>query len=163
MGMQHVVYLGLGTNLGNKKANIRRAVRKIEELIGTVERQSALYETEPWGFSSENMFVNAVVRVQTELSPMQLLRVTQQIERDMGRTRKSVRRSGSESSITGDSQPHGGEQLPVYHDRPIDIDILLYDDLTVDEPELKIPHPLMQERDFVMIPLREIIDEDQVP
>ena len=163
MGMQHVVYLGLGTNLGNKKANIRRAVRKIEELIGTVERQSALYETEPWGFSSENMFVNAVVRVQTELSPMQLLRVTQQIERDMGRTRKSVRRSGSENSISGDSQLHSGEQLPVYHDRPIDIDILLYDDLTVDEPELKIPHPLMQERDFVMIPLREIIDEDQVP
>ncbi len=163
MGMQHVVYLGLGTNLGNKKANIRRAVRKIEELIGTVERQSALYETEPWGFSSENMFVNAVVRVRTELSPMQLLRVTQQIERDMGRTRKSVRRSGSENSISGDSQLHGGEQLPVYHDRPIDIDILLYDDLTVDEPELKIPHPLMQERDFVMIPLREIIDEDQVP
>ncbi len=161
--MQHVVYLGLGTNLGNKKANIRRAVRKIEELIGTVERQSALYETEPWGFSSENMFVNAVVRVRTELSPMQLLRVTQQIERDMGRTRKSVRRSGSENSISGDSQLHGGEQLPVYHDRPIDIDILLYDDLTVDEPELKIPHPLMQERDFVMIPLREIIDEDQVP
>jgi 2-amino-4-hydroxy-6-hydroxymethyldihydropteridine diphosphokinase len=163
MGMQHVVYLGLGTNLGNKKANIRRAVRKIEELIGTVERQSALYETEPWGFSSENMFVNAVVRVRTELSPMQLLRVTQQIERDMGRTRKSVRRSGSENSISGDSQLHSGEQLPVYHDRPIDIDILLYDDLTVDEPELKIPHPLMQERDFVMIPLREIIDEDQVP
>ncbi len=161
--MQHVVYLGLGTNLGNKKANIRRAVRKIEELIGTVERQSALYETEPWGFSSENMFVNAVVRVRTELSPMQLLRVTQQIERDMGRTRKSVRRSGSENSISGDSQLHSGEQLPVYHDRPIDIDILLYDDLTVDEPELKIPHPLMQERDFVMIPLREIIDEDQVP
>ena len=161
--MQHVVYLGLGTNLGNKKANIRRAVRKIEELIGTVERQSALYETEPWGFSSEHMFVNAVVRVRTELSPMQLLRVTQQIERDMGRTRKSVRRSGVESSISGDSQLHGGEQLPVYHDRPIDIDILLYDDLTVDEPELKIPHPLMQERDFVMIPLREIIDEDQVP
>ena len=163
MGMQHVVYLGLGTNLGNKKANIRRAVRKIEELIGTVERQSALYETEPWGFSSENMFVNAVVRVQTELSPMQLLRVTQQIERDMGRTRKSVRRSGVEGSSSGDSQPYSGEQLPVYHDRPIDIDILLYDDLTVDEPELKIPHPLMQERDFVMIPLREIIDEDQVP
>ena len=161
--MQHVVYLGLGTNLGNKKANIRRAVRKIEELIGTVERQSALYETEPWGFSSENMFVNAVVRVRTELSPMQLLRVTQQIERDMGRTRKSVRRSGVEGSSSGDSQPYGGEQLPVYHDRPIDIDILLYDDLTVDEPELKIPHPLMQERDFVMIPLREIIDEDQVP
>ena len=163
MGMQHVVYLGLGTNLGNKKANIRRAVRKIEELIGTVERQSALYETEPWGFSSENMFVNAVVRVRTELSPMQLLRVTQQIERDMGRTRKSVRRSGVEGSSSGDSQLHSGEQLPVYHDRPIDIDILLYDDLTVDEPELKIPHPLMQERDFVMIPLREIIDEDQVP
>jgi 2-amino-4-hydroxy-6-hydroxymethyldihydropteridine pyrophosphokinase len=143
MGMEnHIAYLGLGSNLGNKKNHIRQAIRKIEELVGTVERQSALYETEPWGFSSENMFVNAVIRVLTDLTPMQLLHVTQQIEREMGRKTKT--------SVS-------------YTDRPIDIDILLYDDITMDEPELKIPHPLMQMRDFVMVPLREIIDEDQVP
>ena len=153
--MTHVVYLGLGSNLGDKKAHIRQAVRKIEELVGTVERQSALYETEPWGFRSENMFVNAVIRVRTELSPMQLLRVTQQIERELGKRRKHATRRDQCSMFN--------DQCPTYSDRPIDIDILLYDDITVDEPELKIPHPLMQMRDFVMVPLREIIDGDQVP
>lgn len=134
--MQHTVYLGLGSNLGNKQANIGQAIRKIEELIGTVERQSALYVSEPWGFRSSHNFVNAVVRVSTTLAPLALLRATQQIERNMGRKKKST--DG------------------IYHDRIIDIDILLYDDLTIDEPDLKIPHPLMQQRPFVMIPLKEI-------
>ena len=136
--MQHTVYLGLGSNLGNKQANIGQAIRKIEELIGTVERQSALYVSEPWGFRSSHNFVNAVVRVSTTLAPLALLRATQQIERNMGRKKKST--DG------------------IYHDRIIDIDILLYDDLTIDEPDLKIPHPLMQQRDFVMIPLKEILE-----
>ena len=132
----HTVYLGLGSNLGDKAANITLAVQNIEEQIGHVVRQSALYVSEPWGFESENNFVNAVVRCETSLSPHKLLRATQRIERQMGRMQKS----------------HDG----VYHDRIIDIDILLYDDLTIDTPSLKIPHPLMQQRDFVMIPLREI-------
>ncbi len=185
--MLHTVYLGLGSNLGDKQANIRLAIKKIGELVGVVERQSALYDSEPWGFESENMFVNAVVRVATELTPLQLLRVTQQIERDMGRKKKMTPIRSSEvqefrsadnstshlsvlnSQFSTQSQSLTSHPSPltskkrVYHDRPIDIDILLYDDWTVDEPELKIPHPLMQERDFVMVPLREIIDEDQVP
>lgn len=132
----HTVYLGLGSNLGDKAANITLAVQNIEEQIGHVVRQSALYVSEPWGFESENNFVNAVVRCKTSLSPHKLLRATQRIERQMGRKQKS---------LDG-----------VYHDRIIDIDILLYDDLTIDTPSLKIPHPLMQQRDFVMIPLREI-------
>jgi 2-amino-4-hydroxy-6-hydroxymethyldihydropteridine diphosphokinase len=136
--MQHTVYLGLGSNLGNKQANIGQAIRIIEELIGTVERQSALYVSEPWGFRSSHNFVNAVVRVSTTLAPLALLRATQQIERNMGRKKKST--DG------------------IYHDRIIDIDILLYDDLTIDEPDLKIPHPLMQQRPFVMIPLKEILE-----
>ncbi len=133
----HKVYLSLGSNLGDRKYEIKRAVELIGERIGAVERVSSLYETEPWGFSSDNMFVNAAVCVSTRLTPRALLEATQAIERDMGRTAKSV----------------NGQ----YHDRTIDIDILLYDNIKVDEPDLKIPHPLMNERDFVMKPLKEIL------
>ncbi len=132
----HQVYLSLGTNLGNRRENIREAIRKIGEQVGVVTRQSALYETKPWGFSTPNDFINACVLVETELVPRQLLEATQRIEKEMGRTLKSV--DGA------------------YHDRIIDIDILMYDDIKVDEPDLKLPHPLMEERDFVMVPLREI-------
>lgn len=129
----------MGTNLGDKRKNITEAIKNIGELVGDVVRQSALYETEPWGFRSDNRFVNAAVCVDTQLSPRRLLEVTQRIEREMGRTLKS----------------DGGE----YHNRIIDIDILLYGDLHIDEPDLKIPHPLMHERDFVMTPLNEIMEE----
>lgn len=134
----HRVYLGLGTNLGDGRRNIADAVRLLGELVGTVVRTSSLYETEPWGFTSDNMFTNAAVCVETSLTPRGVLEVTQAIERKMGRTRKST--DG------------------LYHDRIIDIDILLYDDLHMDEPDLKIPHPLMHERDFVMLPLGEILE-----
>lgn len=130
------MYLSLGSNLGDKEENIREAIRKINELIGRVVRQSALFVTEPWGFASPNTFVNAAICCHTTLSPHDLLAATQHIERLMGRTEKSV-------------DGH-------YKDRIIDIDILLYDDITIDDDDLKIPHPLMQERDFVMMPLREI-------
>ena len=133
------VYLGIGTNLGDKEANILKAYELIEHKVGQISKRSSLYSTEPWGFKSDNDFVNSVICVETELSPHEVLKATQAIERQMGRTRKS----------------RGGE----YHDRIIDIDILLYDDITVVEPDLIIPHPLMKEREFVMKPLREIIDE----
>lgn len=135
----HRVYLSLGSNLGNRKRNIREALEKIGELIGDVERQSALYETKPWGYSSPNDFINACACVLTPLAPRQLLEATQKVEQEMGRKLKSV----------------NGE----YQDRIIDIDILLYDDLRIDQPDLKIPHPLMEKRDFVMVPLREIMKE----
>lgn len=133
----HKVYLSLGTNLGNRKRNVHEAIEKIGELVGDVARQSALYETKPWGFSSPNDFINACVLVETTLAPRQLLEMTQRIEKEMGRVGKS----------------HDGE----YQDRVIDIDILMYDDLKIDEPDLKIPHPLMEDRDFVMVPLKEIL------
>lgn len=129
-------YLGIGTNLGDKEKNILRAYEMIEERVGEITRRSSLYETEPWGYQSEHSYLNSAICVDTELSPRQLLRATQRIEREMGRTQKSI-------------DGH-------YHDRVIDIDILLYGDETIDEPDLKIPHPLMQERDFVMNPLNEI-------
>jgi len=134
--MIHQVFIGLGSNLGDKVWNLQETIRLISERVGAVVRQSSFLETEPWGFESENTFVNAVICCETEKTPREVLVLTQQIEREMGRTRKSS---------------SGG-----YSDRPIDIDILLYDNLTVDESDLKIPHPLMYQRDFVMIPLEEI-------
>lgn len=138
----HQVYLGLGSNLGDREEHIRKAIALIGESIGLVIRQSSLIETEPWGFESANRFLNSVILVETTLTPRQLLKATQKIERQLGRKKKST-----DSCIL----------TPVsYSDRSIDIDILLYDDLTVDEPDLKIPHPLMEQRDFVMTPLNEI-------
>ena len=132
----HKVYLGLGSNLGDCRKNLERAIRLIGDRVGRVIRQSSFIETKPWGFESEHRFVNAVVLCETTKTPREVLLLTQQIERDMGRRKKSV---------------SGG-----YADRTIDIDILLYDDVMIDEPDLKIPHPLMYQRDFVMIPLKEI-------
>lgn len=163
----HHVYLGLGSNLGLKEENIQRAITLINEQIGTVVRQSALFYSKPWGFESDNQFVNAAVLVTTTLTPHQLLKATQRIERQLGKTKAhATERSlidNSQSTIDNsrgeaDSSPSTLQPLPFtkYHDRPIDIDILLYDNLHIDTPQLKIPHPLMQERDFVMIPLREV-------
>ncbi len=137
----HQVYLGLGSNIGDRRQCIADAIRLISERVGTILRQSSLIETEPWGFNSENRFLNGVILCETSLTPRQVLKATQKIERALGRRQKSVA---------------ADTDVPDYHDRPIDIDILLYDDLSVDEPDLKIPHPLMYERDFVMIPLNEI-------
>ena len=136
--IKHNVYLGLGSNLGNKEETIRKAITLIGERVGLVVRQSSLISTEPWGFESDNSFINGVILCETTLTPREVLCATQKIEREMGRKKKSIA---------------GG-----YADRCIDIDILLYDDLRVDEPDLQIPHPLMMKRDFVMIPLRDIRD-----
>ena len=130
--------MSLGANLGDRETNIKLAIKQISEQIGPVVRQSALLETAPWGFNSTNTFINAAVCSQTSLSPREVLKATQDIERALGRTQKST-----------DGQ---------YHDRPIDIDILLYDDLHVNEPDLVIPHPHMNERQFVLQPLNEIIE-----
>ena len=130
-----VVYLGLGTNIGNKRKNMVTAAALLAERAGDVLSLSSFYETEPWGFASENTFLNAALELETACSPMELLHLTQQIEREMGRTQKS---DGS------------------YHDRIIDIDILLYGNEVVHHEDLVVPHPLMQQRLFVMQPLAEI-------
>lgn len=136
----HTVYLSLGSNLGNREENLHTAITEIGKLVGEVVRQSTFYVTEPWGFKSENLFANAAICCHTTHTPREVLQLTQKIERKMGRGKKSI----------------GGQ----YHDRIIDIDILLFDDITVDEPDLKIPHPLMHERDFVMKPLHEILQAE---
>ena len=116
---------------------MHRAIALIDERVGTVQRVSSFIETEPWGFQSEHPFLNAACMVLTTLSPEQCLAETQKIERELGRTTKS--KNG------------------IYHDRPIDIDLLLYGDLKLSTPKLTLPHPRMYERDFVMIPLKEIL------
>ena len=99
--------------------------------------QYSFLETEPLGFTSHNKFLNSCICVNTQYSPRQILKTTQAIEKDMGRCHKTVNHQ--------------------YHDRIIDIDILMIDDLNIDDSDLKVPHPLMKERDFVMIPLKEIM------
>jgi len=137
-----LVYLGLGTNLGDKERNLNDAVMALTLEVGKVLSQSSFYVSKPWGFDSENDFLNAVVLVETNLSPFDLLSKTQAIEMNMGRITKT----------TSD-----------YIDRVIDIDILLYDNLIIDQPTLKIPHPLLAERDFVLIPLAEIAPDLEHP
>lgn len=137
--ISHTVYFSLGSNLGDRALVIRQAIALMAERVGTVCRQSSLLETKPWGFESDHLFLNACVCCTTILKPREVLEVTRRIEQELGRTHKSV--DG------------------IYHDRVIDIDVLLYDDWQVDEPDLKIPHPLMHQRDFVMQPLREIYPE----
>ena len=144
----HQVYLGLGSKLGDREHHLTEAIRLIDERVGQVVRQSSFIETEPWGFESENRFLNGVILCETMKTPREVLRLTQQIERDLGKRGEHATQRSQSSKFKVQSSK--------FYDRPIDIDILLYDDLTVDEPDLKIPHPLMHERDFVMIPLNEI-------
>ena len=134
--MKHSLYIGLGSNLGDRKALITEALRLVGLQVGSVERVSSMTETEPWGFDSENKFLNAAALVLTTLSPYECLRRSQYIERMLGRRQKST-------------DGH-------YHDRPIDIDLLMYDNLEIHENELTLPHPRIEEREFVKIPLQEI-------
>lgn len=126
------VYLGLGTNMGDRQANLERAVELLGERL-RIEKVSSVYETEPVGYEDQPPFLNAVCQVQTDIGPLQLLALVKGIEASMGRA-------------------------PNFTDgpRPIDIDIILYDDLVMIDPELTIPHPRMAERAFVLVPLLEI-------
>lgn len=139
--MPHNLYLSLGSNLGDRKATIQQALALIDERIGSVYRVSSFLETDPVGFSSPNRFINIACLVHTMMSPLNCLHETRKIEQELGRTVKSILPDGTIE----------------YSDRTIDIDMLLYDDISMDTPELTLPHPRMQERDFVMIPLREIM------
>ena len=130
------VYLGLGTNIGNRTENLTRAIEALSLALGHYTAVSSFMETVPWGFDSDNAFLNCAVAFETELLPEELLDTTERIERELGRTIKS----------------NGG----IYHDRIIDIDILLYDSIIVETPRLTIPHPLMHKRDFVLEPLAQI-------
>jgi len=133
------LYLSLGTNLGDRQKNLSSALDLIAQKVGTVLSVSDIMETEPWGFESSNRFLNMAVKVETHMQPLEALHATQEIERRLGRTGKSV----------------NGQ----YHDRLIDIDILMYDDIVMSTPELTLPHPRMRQRQFVMEPLAQIAPE----
>lgn len=139
------VYLSLGTNLGDRKSNISTAVRMLEEALGSAPAAvSSMMESRSWGFEGGD-FINCVLSFDTTLSPRELLALCKDIEHRMGR-RESIE--------------YGEDGKRIYHDRIIDIDILLYGNLCVNEPDLVIPHPLMKERDFIMRPLMEIFVEN---
>ncbi len=147
--MEVPVYFSLGSNLGDRRQNILEAVRLMGERFSEmedIERKpvalSSLVETEPWGFESDNKFLNAAVRFDLESSPHDILKTVKDIERSLGR-----------KTLPPAYDPDGRR---IYSSRPIDIDILLFGDLKINTPELTIPHPRMFEREFVLVPLREI-------
>lgn len=133
--MAHRVFLGIGSNLGDRKRNAEEAMERVAKLPGTrVVKASSLYESEPLG-NAKTWFVNSVIEVETELAPDQLLRRLKAIERAMGRRPTRGKRWGS---------------------RVIDLDILLFDNEIIQRRSLKIPHPEMHKRRFVLLPLAEL-------
>ena len=141
---QQDVYFSLGSNQGDRQARIEEALRRLDKALGRpYEALSSIIETPAWGFDGPP-FLNCVVRYRSARRPETLLHICKRIERAMGR------RGAPE---------YDAEGRRIYRDRPIDIDILLYGDMTVDTPELKIPHPLMRQRDFIMRPLAEIFPQ----
>ena len=132
----HTAYLALGSNLGDKEANLRRALELLQQRGVEVVKTSSFICTEPYGVTDQPQFLNGVCEVRTSLEPLELLQTLLEIEQEMGRVRLR----------------HWGE-------RNIDLDLLLYEDVVMDTPELILPHPDMQNRDFVLLPLAEIAPE----
>ena len=137
-----IYFLSLGSNIGNREQTLQTALLRIEQEVGHVDRCSSFFYSEPWGFESKNAFCNLCCRVETELAPLEVLHRTQEIEKALGRTHKSV-------------DGH-------YADRTIDIDLIrVYDEkgeeILMSGPVLTLPHPLWEQRDFVKLPLAEIM------
>ncbi len=137
----HKVYLGLGGNLGNKHNNFEKVLHIIEKVLGNITKASSIYESPPWGFESENNFWNQVLEIETELTPFELLSSTQEIEKQFGRKKSGFK----------------------YESREMDIDILYYDDIFMESETLTIPHPKMELRKFVLVPLNEIAPDFKHP
>jgi len=130
--MKHTIYIALGTNIGDRLANLRVALNAFAPQI-KVLKESHIYETPPWGYEDQPAFLNMVIRAETDLEPEALLEFLKQLEVQLGR----------ESSVR-------------WGPRLIDLDILFYDDLVIDTPPLVIPHPRLHERAFVLVPLTDV-------
>jgi|WetSurSiteA1Bulk_404760.scaffolds.fasta_scaffold48037_2 2-amino-4-hydroxy-6-hydroxymethyldihydropteridine diphosphokinase len=135
--MASSVFLGLGTNKGDREVLLNKVLELITGSVGPVAACSGIYVTEPWGFESRDNFLNMVIQVYTDLKPFDLLEKLSIIENQLGRKRSSGK----------------------YISRTIDIDILIYGNRVIDSPDLKIPHPLIQARKFVLIPFCDIAPE----
>lgn len=131
-----LIYLSLGSNLGNREENITKAIQTLDGKIGTLVKCSSLFETSPWGFESDHAFINAAAIFSTKLTPEEILLITENTEKDFGRLQKSINQN--------------------YNDRTLDIDLLLYNNFILDTEKLILPHPHMHERKFVLEPLAEI-------
>lgn len=129
----HQIFLGLGSNLGNREENLSTAQRLIEEKVGKIRSKSSIYETAAWGVTEQNAFLNQVLEVKTSFSPSAVLHLVLKIEKDMGRIREIK-----------------------WGERSIDIDILYHNNKIISTKDLTIPHPFIQERKFVLVPLCEI-------
>ncbi len=141
--MVHKVFLSLGSNKGRRQTNLNRAIEQISYRIGSVVSQSDFFVTEPVGFKSKHLFYNIAICIESKLDATEILKITQEIEKELGRKQKSTN--------------------GIYHDRVIDIDILLYDDCIINQPDLTIPHPRMKERGFVLQPLAQIAPDLIIP
>ena len=130
--MEHIVYLALGSNMGNRLANLKAAITNLTPQM-SVKKKSSVYETPPWGFTDQNAFLNQVVMAETYLKPEALLAHLKRLEVALGR-------------------------VPSFENGPrlIDIDILFFDDVVMDTPSLVLPHPRLQERAFVLVPLADL-------
>jgi 2-amino-4-hydroxy-6-hydroxymethyldihydropteridine diphosphokinase len=135
-----IAYIGIGSNLGNRRENCLLAIELLREKGIIVLKQSSLYETEPWGMKDQPRFINMAIQIETSLEPSELLTVLKDIEKKIGRGKSSK-----------------------WGPRTIDLDILLFDDIILNEDNLTIPHPLMHERDFVLRPLSEIAPDIHHP
>lgn len=134
--MMEGIYLLLGTNLGDKKANLNKALLEIASRIGKIKEQSSVYETDAWGKTDQAAFLNMVVSVDTSLNPLQVLEHINLIEQALGRVR-----------------------VEKWRERIIDIDLLYYGNMVIDLPHLKVPHPEIAHRRFTLVPLNEIASE----
>lgn len=135
----HVTYLGLGSNIGDRLQNLQAAITALEPEVHPLEC-SPIYETPPWGYLDQPNFLNQVVMAETELSPGELLRYLKEIEKDLGR---------QDSFLNGP--------------RKIDLDIIFFDDAVIDSPPITIPHPRMDDRGFVLLPLADLAPEFKHP
>jgi len=135
-----IAYIGIGSNLGDRAHNCRRSIELLRQKGIIVEKESSLYETEPWGVKSQPLFLNMAIMLETKLHPGELLTILKDIEEKMGR---------------GETF-HWGPRI-------IDLDILLFDNLVMDKEDLKIPHPYLHKREFVLRPLCEIAAYVQHP
>lgn len=173
------LYLGLGSNLGDRAHYLDKAIAEIQLRIGPVIKRSEYYPSEPWGYKSSNTFLNACICVETTLHWRKCLELTQEIELTLGRT-ISKRVSGKtklvgqtedkeQTEVKGQAEDKAEDKdkdkdkRAAYQDREIDIDLLLYDRLVLNEPDLVLPHPLMHKRKFVLLPLSQIAPELQHP